>query len=141
MLELVPLYTATYSLAPPRVVDGTPTGTQILFQVTSGRIEGERVRGSIGELSGDWVTVSLDGRFGALDVRVTVETDDDATILVTYRGRTVLADGPGSAPLYIAPLFSTGDQRYAFLNEVQAVGKGHLEEDLTRLDYEVYELR
>ena len=141
MIELAPLYNATYSLAPPRIMEGTPTGTLVLFQVTSGRVEGERLRGSVRELSGDWVTIRPDGRVGALDVRVTIETDDGAAILVTYCGRTIIEGRPGAAPLYIAPLFTTGDERYSFLNEVQAVGKGLLSEDLSRLEYEVYELR
>ena len=141
MLELIPLYRATYLLAPPRVIEGAPTGTLVLFPVTSGRLEGARLSGSVRELSGDWVTISPDGRFGALDVRITVETDDGAAILVTYGGRTVLANGAGKAPLYVAPLFSTGDDRYSFLNELQAVGRGVLTEDLSQLEYEVYEVR
>ena len=57
-MEFVPLYKATYALAPPRIIAGTPTGTQILFEVRSGRLEGERVNGAIRELSGDWLTIS-----------------------------------------------------------------------------------
>ena len=38
------------------------------------------------------------------------------------------------------PRFETGDERYAWLNRVQAVGKGIVHEDLT-IDYEWYELR
>ena len=74
-------------------------------------------------------------------MRVTVETDDGALILVTYGGRTVVADSPGKAPLYVTPVFSTGDERYSFLNELQVVGKEVLNDDLSQLVYDVYELR
>jgi hypothetical protein len=42
--------------------------------------------------------------------------------------------------VYVLPTFETGDERYAWLNRIQAVGKGILREDLT-LDYELYEVR
>ncbi|WP_424559507.1 DUF3237 family protein [Trebonia sp.] len=41
----------------------------------------------------------------------------------------------------MAPVFETGGPRYSWINEVQAVGKGVLSADKTRLDYEIYELR
>ncbi len=141
MLELIPLYEAEYTLAPPRVVEGTPFGTQVLFEVTDGRVDGERISGRVSELCGDWVTVSPDGRVGSLDVRLTVETDDGASVLVSYRGRTALEEGAPSRPLYVAPLFVTGDERYEFLNTIQAVGKGELSADMSSLKYEVFELR
>jgi hypothetical protein len=39
------------------------------------------------------------------------------------------------------PVFETGNPRYSSINKVQAVGKGVLSADKTRLDYEIYELR
>jgi hypothetical protein len=41
----------------------------------------------------------------------------------------------------VAPVFETGDPRYSWINEVQAVGKGVLSADKTRLDYELCEVR
>ena len=41
--------------------------------------------------------------------------------VVTYGGRIDLSKGPGQSPVYAAPLFETGDERYAWLNLVQAV--------------------
>jgi len=40
------------------------------------------------------------------------------------------------APVYITPLFETSDERYAWLNKIQAVGKGTVEGDSR-----IYELR
>jgi hypothetical protein len=39
----------------------------------------------------------------------------------------------------VTPRFETGDVRYAWLNRIQAVGKGNLEG--SRLTYDWYELR
>jgi hypothetical protein len=41
----------------------------------------------------------------------------------------------------IAPVFETGNPRYSWIKEVQAVGKGVLSGDRTRLDYEIHELQ
>jgi len=41
--------------------------------------------------------------------------------------------------IYAAPLFHTGDERYAWLNRVQAVAKGTFPER-GKLVYEIYEL-
>ena len=50
-----------------------------------------------------------------------------------------LPRGPYKAPAYIAPRFETGDERYAWLNGVQAVGKGEL--DGHHLVHDVHEVR
>jgi hypothetical protein len=41
---------------------------------------------------------------------------------------------------YVAPVFETGDERYAWLNRIQAIGRGILYEDIS-LHYEWYEVR
>ena len=81
------------------------------------------------------------GGMGTLDIRETIRTDDGATIFVQYQGKLDLSKGmqfPMTA--YVAPRFETGDERYAWLNRIQAVGKGTLNEDLS-VDYEWYEVR
>jgi hypothetical protein len=44
------------------------------------------------------------------------------------------------ATIYVTPRFETGDEHYASLNRIQAIGKGTVHEDLS-LDYEWYEIR
>jgi hypothetical protein len=39
------------------------------------------------------------------------------------------------------PRFETSDERYLWLNRIQAIGKGTLYEDGLSLDYEWYEAR
>lgn len=58
-----------------------------------------------------------------LDVQLTLETEDVAHIPVTCHGMGVRqADGP--VQVHSAELFETGDERYAWLNRVLAIGIG-----------------
>lgn len=140
-IELVPLCTVTATLAEPFLLPDTPSGTRVIVEVERFEITGDRVRGHMkGKAAADWLTVDAHG-VGTLDVRVLAETDDGALVFVTYRGRLDVAAGPGSSPTYAAPLFDTGDERYAWLNRIQAVAKGQLTEDGATLVYEMYELR
>ena len=74
-----------------------------------------------------------------LDVRVTIETDDGAVVFAQYNGRMDISAGLGAKPVYVAPRFETGDPRYAWVNLVQAVGKGQF--NGLMLHYEWYEVR
>ena len=60
-------------------------------------------------------------------------------VLVHYSGRVDGSKGLGGAPVYAAVQFETGNERYAWLNRVQAVAKGTLEGNV--VVYDVYELR
>ncbi len=79
--------------------------------------------------------MTVAGTVATLDVRATFQTDDGAIVFAHYRGRTDL----GNRTIYVAPVFETGDERYAWLNTIQSVGKGSLEG--TKLGYEWYEAR
>ncbi len=131
-LELVPLCTATVSLAAPITV----SSTLMIGEVTAVNLEGERIRASMkGNAAADWLQLSPEG-YGTLDVKVTVETDDGAVIYTHYTGRLQLDTGA----VYATPLFHTGDERYAWLNRIQAVAKGSFSSPET-LVYEMFELR
>jgi hypothetical protein len=135
-LELLPLATMTAVLDTPFVLDGTPAGNRWIFEVASARIDGDRIRGTLkGRAAADWLLVAPDGT-GMLDVRALIETDDGALVFVQYQGRVDVTAG---GPTYATPRFETGDDRYRWLNKVQAVAKGTL--DGTTLTYELYELR
>ena len=82
-------------------------------------------RTSSGAAAADWMTVNA-AMLGTLDVRALLETDDGALIYTWYHGRLDLSQGPGASPAYAAPLYETGDERYAWLNKIQAVAKGEL---------------
>ena len=137
-LELVPLGRMAAVLRAPRILAGTPAGDRWIFEVASGSFEGERLRGTVvGRANADWMVVGPDGT-GSLDVRVLMETDDAAPVFIHYTGRVDVSAG-GSAPVYATPRFDTGDERYRWLNRVQAVAKGSF--DGTTLAYDVFELR
>ena len=136
-VELVPLATMVAELAAPFMLPETPVGNRIIFEVVSGTVEGERIRAKMkGNAGADWLRVGPDGT-GTIDVRALVETDDGALVFIQYEGR-VDSNSP-SGPIYIAPKLETGDDRYRWLNRVQAVGKGFF--DGATITYELYEVR
>lgn len=123
-------------LAPPQMVEATPYGLRKIVPVLGGTFTGERLRGTILPAGGhDWAMTRADGAL-VLDVRLVLQTDDDATILMTYRGiRTgdpaVLARiaageyvDPSEYYFRIVPFFETGSQKYAWLNSIVCVGFG-----------------
>ena len=132
-LELQPLCIAEAELAEPITIGAGPAGLRLVYEVLEASFTGDRLRGHLkGRAAADWVTLS--GSVATLDVRLTVETDDGALVFIQYRGRIA-----GGGSIYVAPLFETGDERYSWLNGIQAVGKGQLEGN--RLRYEWYEVR
>ena len=138
-IELVPLCTATVTLKDPMILPNTPSGMRTIIEVATAKLEGDRLSGTMkGAAGADWATIGPDMTC-TLDVRMTFETQDGALVLVCYSGRIDLSKPPGDSPVYAAPLFETGDERYAWLNRVQAVAKGKL--DGTTLTYEIAEVR
>lgn len=118
------------------VIENAPQGTRTIAQISGGRFEGPRVKASIQTPAGDWITNRADGTY-KLDVRLTLKTDDGALILVTYNGVGRTTDK--GASLRAAPLFETGDPRYAWLTGLQAVAVG--ERVGGALTYDIYALK
>lgn len=118
------------------VIENGPQGTRTIVQVVGGRFDGPRLKASVQTPAGDWITNRTDGSY-RLDVRLTLKTEDQALILVTYNGigQTTAA----GASLRIAPLFETGDSRYVWLTRLQAVGVG--ERVGTTVTYNIYALK
>ena len=140
-IELVPLCTMRIQLKPPLEVGAGPAGTRLIFEVESLKMDGERFSGEMaGSASGDWLLIGPDGT-GMLDIRATFRTHDGALVFAQYHGRLDASRGlEFPLTIYVTPRFETGDERYAWLNRIQAVGKGVVHEDLV-LEYEWYELR
>jgi len=118
------------------VVENGPQGTRTIVQVVGGHFEGPHLKASVQTPAGDWITNRADGSY-RLDVRLTLKTDDGALILVTYNGIGQTTNA--GASLRIAPLFETGDSRYAWLTRLQAVGVG--ERIGTAVKYDIYALK
>jgi hypothetical protein len=118
------------------VVESGPQGTRTIVQITGGRFEGPRLKATVQTPAGDWITNRADGSY-RLDVRLTLKTDDGALILVTYNGIGQTTNA--GASLRAAPLFETGDSRYAWLTRLQAVAVG--ERVGTAVSYDIYALK
>lgn len=141
MIELTPLFTAVVDVAPPLSIGTGPSGDRTVNHLRSVVVEGERFSGELaGPAAADWMVRT--GAIGVVDVRMTIRTPDDALVYVQYGGRLDLSNPSAGFTALVAAVFETGDDKYAWLNSVQAVGKGKLTlgTDGTRIDYEFYQI-
>ena len=134
-MKLVPLFKAEISLAPAQELGEAPHGRRRIIPITGGRLSGERLAGRVLPGGADWQVIRADG-VADLDARYTLQTDDGALIYVRNHGYRhgpadvleKLSSGKEVDPsLYYmrtAPLFETGDARYAWLNRIICVGTG-----------------
>ena len=146
-MKLEPLMTYRAELKPPVDAGAGPFGTRMIFEVVGGTFEGARLKGEFLTGGGDWMLIDATAT-GRLDVRGTMKTDDGAIIYVQYPGvmvinekaQAALAGGSfdfGDTYFMIQPRFETGDERYAWLNAVVAVGEGRA--GAGWVEYRVYE--
>ena len=97
-------------------------GTRRIVPVTGGTFEGPKLRGTALGGGGDWILVRPDG-VSELNVRVTLRTDDEQLIYVTYRGLLYTPKG-GEQYWRTTPVFETGSPKYDWLTRIIAVGVG-----------------
>ena len=150
MIQTRHLFTLTADV--PKIVDlgATPNGSRRIATVTGGTFKGERLQGTIQPTpGGDWLLLRPDGAT-VLDVRVTLETDDQQLIYMTYRG---LRHGPAEVMARLAkgeavdpstyyfrttPVFETASPKYDWLNRIISVATGRRE--ASGPVYEVFEV-
>lgn len=120
-------------LDPRRDFGSGPLGRRVLFGAAGGSFEGVKLRGEVLPGGGDWALFRADGTM-TLDVRLTLKTDDGALIHMTYGGRRVTADY-----FRTSPLFETGAEPYAWLNDIVCIGSGYLIEG--GVAYRVFEVQ
>ena len=137
----MPLCTIRIQLKPPIEVGAGPADTRMIFELASAEAKADRLAGALlGAAAADWAVLGPDGT-GMLDVRWTLRTEDGAAILIQYRGRLERLPGPAVPDGGLRrPRFETGDQSYAWLNRIQAVGKGIVVHEDLSLDYEWYQV-
>jgi uncharacterized protein DUF3237 len=135
-----PLMTVRITAAPPQKLGTVPHGIRSIVPVTGGGFEGPRLRGKVLPGGGDWLLVRSDGVL-ELDLRITLETDDQALIYMTFQGLrhgppdVIAALGRGEvvdpARYYFRtlPRFETSTETYAYLNRVITVGVGEARPD------------
>ena len=137
-IELHPIGRIEAKLGEPVNVGRGPMGSRVVIDVQSAKLTGERINAELATNdAADWATFSDDGSVAALDVRLTLKTDDGEFIYVEYTGRMNTATGL----IAVAPTFQTGSERYAWLNGVQAVSAGQVDPDSGLLIYDMFEAR
>ncbi|MBN8871204.1 MAG: DUF3237 domain-containing protein [Rhodospirillales bacterium] len=130
-----PIMTLKLAVNGMQAIGAGPNGNRRVGLVAGGTFEGERLRGKVLPGGADWIIARPDG-VTTLDVRLVLETDDGATIGMTYRG---LRHGPAAvmdkvnkgefvdpSQYYFrtAVAFETAAEKYAWLNGVIAIGTG-----------------
>ena len=135
--NLVPMGTITAQLGDQIELGSGPKGVRLISDVVSLEVASERVKASLATNdAADWLTISDNGTLGCLDVRFTLKTDDGAYIYVEYSGRAEMETGL----IATAPTFQTSHEKYLWLNRVQAVAAGYID-DTGRLTYSLYEVK
>jgi hypothetical protein len=138
VITLVPLCTMTMTVDRALNAGAAPTGQRMVAGISgaavSGRLAGEMVGGG----NADWFTMTANGLM-LPDVRLVIQTHDEAIVLVQYSGRMRFVRGHESVA-FVAAVFETGDPRYQWINSIQAAGKGILSADLRTVEYELFEL-
>lgn len=131
-----PLFVLQASLHEVQLHGPTPVGTRKVVPVAGGTFEGRRLRGVVLPDGGhDWALIRNDGTL-TLDVRLTLVTNDHAVILMSYRG--IRHDKGARQYFRITPYFETGDERYAWLNDIVSVGLGSRPPEGPR--YDIHEI-
>jgi len=95
-------------------------GDRTVVGIASGTFEGPKLKGTVIGPSGDWIVQRRDGS-RLLDVRALLETDDGQRVYMAFRGIAYTPQG-GTLHSRILPMFETGAAKYAWLNDVVAVG-------------------
>jgi len=135
--NLVPMGTITAQLGDQIELGSGPKGVRLISDVVSLEVASERVKASLATNdAADWLTISDNGTLGCLDVRFTLKTDDGAYIYVEYSGRAEMETGL----IATAPTFQTSHEKYLWLNRVQAVAAGYID-DTGKLTYSLYEVK
>jgi hypothetical protein len=125
------LMTLNAPLDAPQVIDES----LLIFNVQpGGSVEGPKIKGKIVAPAADWLHVKPNG-VRHLDVRLTIRTDDNQLIFMTYSGTVQISKEqedtlPKGGTLkaddfyfITAPTFETSAEKYAWLNAIQSVGK------------------
>jgi len=144
------IFTVTLRLHPVEDLGDTPAGRRRVFPISGGEFSGERMRGIVLPVVGSDLLLNRPDGSSQQDVRLLLKTDDDALILMTYRGvrhasadvnaRLARGEAVGASEYYFrtAPFFETSSEKYSWLNRIITVGVGDRKPD--SVIYEVFEI-
>lgn len=116
------------------VAEQLDVGHTSIAPVTGGTFGGPRLRGTVRDGGADWIT-QVSGH-SSLDVRITLDTDDDEIIYMTYTG--VVHGGPNGLYWRVRPVFQTASEKYDWLNHIVCVGKS--KQIPGKVAYDVFEI-
>ena len=133
---------------PLAATEGSPVGAREYWEMTEGKLFGDRIKAKIAMPGGDWMVVGED-RFGRPNVRVQLVTDDNAVVLLHYTGlversdafKTAAKEGSatewGDQYMRMVIRFETGVDKYRWLNESLFVAEGRLAGE-KEIEYRIY---
>ena len=133
--KLLPVCTLFVTLDPIREMGQGRAGHRRIIPIIGGKVEGERLSGTLMNLGADWQTI-FDNGVAELDTRYAMETHDGAVIeIINYGFRhgpkevlEAVARGedvdPASYYMRTHARLETGDDRYAWVNKSLFVGVG-----------------
>jgi hypothetical protein len=129
------LFDLTLEAQPPNNLVSSGSG-RLIVPVSGGTFAGHDLKGTVVAPGGDWVVQRPDGS-RVLDVRLVLQTEDGQKIYMSWRG---IAYTPAGGKLFarILPMFETASPKYAWLNNVVAVGV--YRPDLGKIAYRVYRI-
>ena len=135
-LRCQPLFVFQIEVKPPSIIGATPGHDRRVGEITGGRFEGERLRGTILSGGSDWQSLRADGAT-TLNVRLIMQTEDGALIGMTYLGvrhgpkevldRIARGEKVNASEYYMraTPYYETAAEKYGWLNRVVSVAYGH----------------
>jgi len=68
-IELVPLCTMRIQGKPPIDTGTGPAGTRLVFEVTKVEVQGDRLRGQMEGIAGDWILIGPEGTGRSMSAR------------------------------------------------------------------------
>ena len=149
MISPQPIFRVRAELADILQFGRTPYGERRVINILGGRVEGERLSGTILPGGADWQLIRADGA-AHIEARYTIRAEGGGDILVTSEGirhgpPEVLAalmrgDNVDPSLYYFRTVmrFETGEKRLDWLNRILALARGAREKNAVLLD--VYEV-
>ncbi len=133
------LFTVTLEVGPMADLGKTPYGTRRIATVNGGTFTGKELSGTVERTpAGDWLLLRSDNVL-MLDVRLTLRTNDDHLVYMTYRGmrhgppwvmdRLNKGEKVDPSEYYFrtTPYFETASEKYSWLNRIVTVATGRRE--------------
>ncbi len=148
--DLEHLFSYTVTLDQPEVIGPVPEGIRVNLHLTGGELTGPKVHGRVRPVGADFLTIRTDG-VGILDVRATIETQEEALIYSSYMGvgdlgedgynKFLQGEPPPIVPLRVVPRFLTAHPDYQWLNRLQCLGVGEANLESLEVAYDIYAVR